>query len=138
MSPDVVTPREVTMSDLRIILLVGIHLAKVDEEFSWEEARVLNKLNNILQLTSEEKQELLHEGFNVMKGLDALVTAKARTLLVKTLCAIANSDQFIHGSEMEFINRINDRFGNLVTMKPPGAWHEYEEEVAEILQEEFA
>ena len=103
-----------------------------------EEARILNKLNNILQLTGEEKQELLHEGFNVMKGLDALVTAKARTLLVKILCAIAYSDQVIHGSEVEFINRINARFGNLVSMKPPGAWHEYEEEVAEILQEEFS
>ena len=52
--------------------------------------------------------------------------------------AIAYSDQVIHGSEVEFINRINARFGNLVSMKPPGAWHEYEEEVAEILQEEFS
>ncbi len=138
MSPDAVTPREVTMSDLRNILMVGIHLAKVDKDFDWEEARILNKINDIIQLTSEEKQELLRKGFNVMKGLDALVNAKARRLLVKFLCAIAHSDQVLHGSEVEFINKVNARFGNLVTMKPLGAWHEYEEEVAEILQEEFA
>ena len=138
MSPVGVTPREVTRPDLRNILLVGIHLSKVDKDFNWEEARILNKINDILQLTSEEKRELLHEGFNVMEGLDTLVTAKARRLLVNFLCAIAHSDQVIHGSEVEFINRVNARFGNLVTIKPLDAWHEYEEEVAKFLQEEFA
>lgn len=138
MSPVGVNPHEVTRPDLRNILLVGIHLSKVDKDFNWEEARFLNMINDILQLTSEEKRELLHEGFNVMEGLDTLVTRKARNLLVKFLCAIAHSDQVIQGSEVEFINRVNARFGNLVAFKPPGAWHEYEEEVAEILQEEFA
>ena len=138
LSPVAVIPREVTMSDLRNILMVGIHLSKVDKDFHWEEARILNKINDIIQLTSEEKQELLHEGFNVMKGLDALVNAKARRLLVKFLCAIAHSDQVLQGSEVEFINKVNARFGDLVSMKPLDAWHEYEEEVAEILREEFA
>ena len=138
LSPDTVTPREVTMSDLRNILMVGIHLAKVDKDFDWEEARILNKINDIIQLTKEEKKELLHEGFNVMEGLDALVTAKARRLLVKFLCAIAHSDQVLQGSEVEFINKVNAQFGNLVSMKPVDAWHEYEEEVTDILREEFA
>ena len=130
--------REVTMSDLRNILMVGIHLAKVDKDFHWEEVRILNKINDIIQLTSEEKQELLYEGFNVMKGLDALVNAKARRLLVKFLCAIAHSDQALHGLEVEFINKVNAQFDNLVTMKPVDAWREYEEEVTDILREEFA
>ncbi len=137
LSPVAVTPREVTMSDLRNILMIGIHLAKVDKDFDWEEARILNKINDIIQLTKEEKQELLHEGFNVMEGLDALVTAKARTLLVKFLCAIAHADQVLQGSEVEFINKVNAQFSNLVTMKPVDAWHEYEAEVTDILREEF-
>ena len=138
MSPLGDTPREVTRPDLRNILLIGIHLSEVDNDFSWEEARILSKINDILQLTSEEKQELLHEGYNVMKGLDTLVTAKARRLLLNFLCAIAHSDQVIQGSEVEFIHRVNARFGNLVTIKPLDAWQEYEEEVAKILREEFA
>ena len=138
LSPVAVTPREVTMSDLRNILMIGIHLAKVDKDFDWEEARILNKINDIIQLTKEEKQELLHEGFNVMEGLDALVTAKARRLLVKFLCAIAHADQVLQGSEVEFINKVNGQFGNLVTMKPLDAWNEYEVKVTDILREEFA
>lgn len=137
-SADVATHSELSKSDLRTILLVGVHLAKVDGEFHWEESRVLQMINDILELTTEERQELLRSGFNLKEGLDALTTSKARELLVKTLCAIAHSDQNIHGAELEFIDKIKNNVGILLEIKPPGMWHEYEVEVAEILRAEMA
>ena len=137
LSADAAIDSELSKSDLRIILLVGVHLAKVDGEFHWEEVRILEMMNDILQLTAEERQELLQGGFNLKEGLRALTTPKAREFLVKTLCAIAHSDQNIHGAEWEFINKINSSVGIPLELKPPGMWYEYEEEVVEILQTDF-
>lgn len=138
LSADAAVHSELSKSDLRIIFLVGIHLAKVDGEFHWEEARILQLINDILELTTEERQELLQSGFNLKEGLDALSTQKARELLLITLCAIAQSDQNIHGAEWEFIDKIKTSLGIQLELKPPGMWHEYEGEVAEILRTELA
>jgi tellurite resistance protein len=137
-SADAAVHSELSKSDLRIIFLVGIHLAKVDGEFHWEEARILQLINDILELTAEERQELLQGGFNLKEGLEALATQKARELLLMTLCAIAQSDQNIHGAEWEFIDKIKSSLGIRFEIKPPGMWHEYEEEVTEILRTELA
>lgn len=136
-SADTAVRSELSMSDLRVVLLVGIHLAKVDGEFHGEEARILQLINDLLELTTEERKELLQSGFNLKEGLRALTTPKARELLVKTLCAIAYSDEDIGAAELDFIHRIKTTVGFLPEIKPPVMWHEYEHEVLEILREEM-
>jgi tellurite resistance protein len=124
----------ITRQDLKTILLFSIHVAKVDNEFVAEEKALLQKIADTIKLTPEERAELLRTEASLASGLNQLSSNEAKQLLVKTLCAVSNSDGKAVKSELDFIHRVIEHFGDSVFVLPREDWGKYEDEVMKTLE----
>lgn len=122
-----------TRDDLKTILKFGVHIAKIDQDFAVWEKRVLARFAEAMKLTEDEKTAMVREEISLAQGLGALSGQDAKQLLVKTLCAVAQSDGIPHEAEVEFIHKVIGRLGAQVFVLSKDEWGTYEKEVLEAI-----
>ena len=125
---------ELTREDCIIILQFGIHIAKIDGDFDVWEKKVLKRFADAMGLTEQEKTEMLNKTISLAHGLEKLSSIEARSLLLKTLCAVSDSDGEAHETEIEFINKVIEKLGSQVFVLPRSEWKVYQDEVISTLQ----
>ena len=123
----------ITRQDLKTILLFATHVAKVDNEFVTQEKELLHKMAEAIKLTPDERAALLNQEASLSTGLNQLTSKEAKQLLVKTLCAVSNSDGKAVKSEIDFIQKVIEHFGDAVFVLPREEWGSYEAEVMNVL-----
>jgi tellurite resistance protein len=126
---------DLNRDDLKIILLFGIHLAKIDGDFAVWEKKILARFADAMKLTEREKSEMVHQEISLSQGLRRLSGQGAKSLLVKTLCAVSHSDGDTHPNEVDFIHKVVERLETQVFILPQGEWGTYEDEVITELNE---
>lgn len=126
---------DLNRDDLKIILLFGIHLAKIDGDFAVWEKKLLARFADAMKLTEREKSELVHQEISLSQGLQRLSGQGAKSLLVKTLCAVSFSDGDTHPNEVDFIHKVVEKLETQVFILPQGEWGAYEDEVMAELNE---
>ncbi len=124
---------DINREDLKIILLFGIHIAKIDGDFDVWERRILARMADAMKLTDGEKQNLVGETLSLSAGLRQLSSPEARSLLLKVLCAVSNADGTAHETELEFISKVIEKLGSAVFVLSRSEWGVYEGEVFETL-----
>jgi len=125
----------ITRQDLTTILLFGIHIAKIDDNFDVWEKRILKRFADRMHLSDAERAELLHQEISLGRELRNLSSKDALTLLVKTLCAVSYVDGKANDEELQFIERVVSASGEPVMLMPREEWGVYEEEVFHTLDE---
>lgn len=120
--------------DLEVIFIFAVHVGKVDDHYSVYEKKLVRCLADIIHLSAEIQKEFMEDRISLTQYLNELSSSEAKALLIKTMCAIACADGEIHPAEIEFINRVNTRLGNLVQLLPQEVWNSYEKEVLHILE----
>lgn len=125
----------VNRNDLKTILLFGIHIAKVDNEFSVWEKQILARFAEAMKLSEAEKAELVNQNLSLSQGLNSLSGVEAKHLLLKTLCSVAYSDGVPHPAEVEFIEKVIVTLGDSLFILPKAEWGTYEREVLSTLSE---
>lgn len=125
----------VTRDDLLVILRFGIHMAKVDHEFAVWEKQLLVRFAEAMHLSEAEREHLQEQPLSLAQGLRQLSGPEARSLLLKTLCAVASSDGRNHPSEVEFIHKVIEIMGSEAFVLPESEWNTYEPEVMETVSE---
>jgi len=123
----------INRQDLMTILLFATHVAKVDREFVIEEKALLQKIAEAIQLNAEERAGLLKQEASLASGLNHLTSNEAKQLLVKTLCAVSASDGRAVKAELDFIQKVIEKFGDSVFVLPKEEWGKYEAEVMSAL-----
>jgi tellurite resistance protein len=123
----------INRQDLMTILLFATHVAKVDNEFVLEEKALLQKIAEAIQLNAAERAALLKQEASLASGLNHLSSNEAKQLLVKTLCAVSNSDGKAVKAELDFIHKVIEKFGDSVFVLPREEWGKYEVEVMTTL-----
>lgn len=123
-----------TRDDCKTILVFALHVARVDQEFVGFEKDVLRRLTDAVELSEQEKDELLRRKFSLGEGLGNLSGADAAQVLVKTLCAVAHADGKRHDAEFDFIRKVNAQLDQPVELPPWEAWQQFEPEVMEALR----
>lgn len=125
---------DVTRQDLKTILLCSIHLAKVDNDFSLLEKKLLRRFADTIGLEKEEREELVAMGGSLAGDVDSLSSTDAMVLLLKTLCAVSFVDGTTGPEEIEFIEKVLVRTGVDFPLPPKEQWEIYEGEVFEDLK----
>jgi len=126
---------KITREDLRAILTFALHTAKVDHDFAQSEKAVIKKYLDLIHLSHEERQTMSHQNRSLSEMLDQLSSTDAKTLLVKTICAVAHSDGVMVDSETDFVKRVNKQLQTGMTLLPQDRWGEYETEVMQALKQ---
>ena len=86
-----------------------------------------------MQLSEAEKGAMVREEVSLAKGMDSLSGQDAKQLLIKTLCAVANSDGVPHERELEFITKVMQRLGGQMFILSKDEWGAYEHEVLDAI-----
>lgn len=120
--------------DLKTILLCGIHLAKVDSDFSLQEKKLLRRFSEAMNLADGERAELLAMGGSIAENLEQLTSDYARELLLKTLCAVSFVDGVTDAEEIAFIEKVRGAVAADFPLPPPEEWSGFEEEVFSIVE----
>ena len=125
---------EITRNDLKVILMFGIHIAKIDDDFAVWEKNILNRFADAMGLTETEREKLTGEKISLAEGLLKLSGKEAKSLLLKTLCAVSHSDGEAHDKEIDFISKVFSKLGDQMFMLPRSEWGVYESEVFATLE----
>ena len=119
----------VSREDFKWILLFCVHLAKVDQDFSFPEKKLLSRFAEALKLGETERAELLAGEFSLVEGLKELVSKEARELLVKCLCLVSFADGTLDDQEVALIEKVMRSIDQTIFILPKGEWGNYENEV---------
>lgn len=120
--------------DCKTILVFALHVARVDQEFVGFEKDVLKRLTDAVQLSEQEKDELLRRKFSLGEAMGNLSGPDASEVLVKTLCAVAHADGKRHDAEFDFIRKVNAQLNEPLDLPPWEEWNRFEPEVLEALR----
>ena len=101
----------ITRQDLKTILLFGVHIAKIDDDFAPFEKKILKRFSDEMGLTEEERIDLIVQEVSLGKGLMSLSSDSAKHLLVKTLCAVSFVDGAADKTELDFIEKVINTIG---------------------------
>ena len=124
-----------TRNDLKTILQLGIHIAKIDGDFAVWEKKVLARYADAMKLTEAEKADMVKQNLSLAKGLGSLSSSEAKHLLLKTLCTVAHSDGVPHEAEVDFIQKVMQRLGGQIFILSKEEWGTYEKEVMDTIAE---
>ena len=124
----------VSREDFKRILLFCVHLAKVDQDFSFPEKKLLSRFAEALKLGETERAELLASEFSLVEGLKELVSKEARELLVKCLCLVSYADGTLDKEEVAFIEKVMRSIDQTIFILPKEEWGNYESEVFSVVQ----
>ena len=119
----------VSREDFKRILLFCVHLAKVDQDFSFPEKKLLSRFAEALKLEEAERAELLQSKFSLVEGLKELESKEARELLVKCLCLVSYADGTLDDEEVAFIEKVLRSVDQTIFILPKEEWGNYETEV---------
>lgn len=119
----------VTRQDLKAILLCALHLAKVDNDFSLLEKKMIRRFADTIGLQESEREELVTMGGSLASDVDALSSTDAMELLIKTLCAVSFVDGTTSPEEIEFIQKVLVRTRIDFPIPPKESWDMYADEV---------
>ncbi len=119
----------VSREDFKWILLFCVHLAKVDQDFSFPEKKLLSRFAETLELGEAERAELLEVEFRLVEGLKKLVSKEARELLVKCLCLVSYADGTLDDEEVALIEKVMRSIDPTIFLLPKNEWGNYESEV---------
>ena len=125
----------VTRDDLKIILKFGVHLARVDGNFHMEEKKVLRKFSEAINLTEEEREELMGGDSSLNHGLGDLSSDTARELLLKALCTVSYVDGFTSDNEVAFIEKVLGKLESGSFLLPKEEWGSYETELFDAISQ---
>lgn len=125
----------ISRQDLKTILLCGIHLAKLDDDFHFMEKKILRRFSDAMNLAEGERDELLAMGGSLAENLELLTSDEAKELLMKTLCAVSYVDGNASADERVFIEKVRDSTFKAFVLPPNEEWEKLEEEVFTILEE---
>lgn len=120
----------ISQEELYGILELAAHMARLDREIAVFEVEILDRLAGVAGLSEVGRQELGGAGYSPEESLAKVTSPEAREFLVKTLCAIAYSDGRMHQVEVDFVESVNGRFGNPISLVP---WEEWESYILEVL-----
>lgn len=124
---------EVTREDLKTILTFALHIARADDDLDSNEKTILGHYVQVIGISAEERAQMLTKSRSLNTGLVELSCDAARSLLLKTLCAMAHADGVRHDAEDSLIRRVYDKLGDPITLKEWKDWGDYEGEVLEQL-----
>ena len=119
----------VSREDFKRILFFCVHLAKIDQDFSFPEKKLLSRFAEALKLGEAERAELLRAEFSLVEGLRNLKTEMGRELLVKCLCLVAYADGIHDPGEVAFIEKVMQSIDQTIFILPKNEWGNYESEV---------
>ncbi|MDH4248122.1 MAG: TerB family tellurite resistance protein [Deltaproteobacteria bacterium] len=125
---------KLSREELKVILLFGIHIARIDGEIAPFERKMLARFADAMKLTPEDRGSLLTHKFSLAEGLRALQNTDAKQLLLKTLCAVAHCDGDTAEVEVDFINKVTEKMTTPVFILPRAEWGVYEEEVFQAIK----
>jgi tellurite resistance protein len=125
----------VSRQDLKTILLCGIHLAKLDDNFHFMEKKFLRRFSEAINLTEGEREDLLAMGGSLAENVGLLTSDDARELLLKTLCAVSYVDGNASDEEYVFIEKVRDSLALGFEIKPREEWSAYEEAVFTAIEQ---
>ncbi len=125
---------DVTKEDLKTILLFALHMARVDDDFSGQEKTILARFIELVGIDEADKAQLQDAGRSLAQRLDHRSGEEAKTLLVKTLCAVAHADNLMHSSERAFIEKVQALVGGQIELPPFNEWSSLETEVLATLE----
>ena len=123
----------ITRSDLKTILIFGIHLARLEDDQLNGKKPVLRQIADAVHLTPEERRELTQDEISLGRSLRRLSCPGAKLLMLKTLCLVSQSSGEASPPEVEFIHNVVDLLGEEVFLLPKKEWGSYETEVMEAL-----
>lgn len=126
---------DMTRDDLITILSFGVHLAKVDNDFVAWEKKALAAYAKAMNLTEEERLQMLSREVSLGRGLKQLSGQPAKVLLIKTLCAVSHADGETKSEEMEFIEEVIGAVDAVTFILPRHEWGTYEQEVIDAFRE---
>ena len=124
---------EINKGDLKTILSLALHLARVDEDLAEFEQEILDRFAEVIGLSDDEKAALADKPVQLTDQLEELSGGESKEFLVKTLCAVAYSDGIQHEAEIEFIRKVNTALGEPLDLLPWADWESYVLEVIETL-----
>ncbi len=119
----------VTREDLLTILTFGVHIAKVDGDFSQLEKFMLGQLAGLMDISAEEKTRLRDRKETLFELLDNMSSPEAKNLLIKALCLMAHADGKIFRVERDFLERLIEVAEKGFQLKEPHQWGSYESDV---------
>ena len=119
----------VSREEFKLILLFCVHLAKIDEDFSFPEKKLLSRFTETLKLAEAERAVLLEGEFSLVEGLKNLASEGAREMLVKCLCLVSYADGVHHPEEVAFIEKVMRSINQTIFILPKEEWGNYESEV---------
>ena len=123
----------VTREDLKLILRMSIHMARVDQELNLEERRILMRFADAMRLSALERERLMGKTLTLGEALKKLSSDAGKKLLVKTVCAVACSDGALHESEIDFLEKVLSNISLQMMVLPHREWKRYQQEaLAEI------
>lgn len=124
---------DLTREDLKTILIFALHVARVDDNLAGIEKSILGRYIELTQLDEGERADLLQQRHSLSDDLSHLSGEEAKTLLVKTICAIAHADGVMHDTEDSFIRKVNHQLGDVLALPPFDEWGAFKDEVLFIL-----
>ncbi len=125
---------QIGRSDLKVILIFALHIAKVDDDFADGEKQVLKRLFEVLHLSEDEKNALVKNKHSLNAELRTIESDFSKEMLVKVLCAVAHADHHEGSGEVDFIRKVNKSLNNQVNLLPIEDWEVYEYEVLSQLR----
>ncbi len=124
----------ITRDDLKTILMFGLHISKVDNDFDIWEKKILKRFSDAIRLTDDEREGLGKISVSLGKGLNSLSSDEARNLLIKTLCAVSYADGVNKPEEVDFIEKVFSKAGGTIMVLPRDEWGTYERELFDELE----
>lgn len=119
--------------DLKRILQLAVHMAKADDDVSLFEKQIAGKLMEKIGLTGEERAGIRELGDEPETIAARLSSSEAKSLLIKTLCAVSKSDGIPHYTENQLPTRIHETLGLPEALRPWEEWMHHEAEVLEVM-----
>ena len=119
----------VTREDLLTALCIGVHVAKVDQNFVESEKRILGELADLIKLTDDEKERLVNREATLAEMIDRLSSTESIVLMIKTVCLIAYVDGKVVDVELDFVNKMLEKIESEFRLKPSEEWGSYATDV---------
>lgn len=119
----------VTREDLLTALCIGVHVAKLDQNFAESEKRILGELADLIKLTDDEKERLVNREATLAELIDRLSSSESIMLMIKTVCLIAYVDGKVVDVEQDFLNKMLEKIDFDFRLKSSEEWGSYETDV---------
>ena len=99
------------------------------------EKKILNHLVKLVGISRDVNASQPDVPSSLNEELTELSSDVAKSVLIKTMCAVADANGILHEAEIAFINKVNTRLEHPIILLPREKWRCYEPEVLDFLRE---